>query len=295
MSPSQDAAGLAAGPGAAATGALVLAGGLALVAVARLALRALAPAQEAPRVRWNALHALAAMVLALAAATLLASALVGLGVELHELLLGQVATAFGLGLAALAAVLLARALQPDALACLGLRRGGGLRAAAAGLVTYLLCGPALVGAMLVWPWLFERLGGTWTQQQIVTQIGELTPAGVAAMALLAVVVQPFLEEVLFRSFLQPALVQRMGARAGIALTSVLFAALHGGSAFLPIFGLSLVLGALMLRTQRLAAVAAVHAVHNGLMLLLVFLAPEVGGAPAEPSSAGLLPLFGLLP
>jgi hypothetical protein len=262
---------------------------------ARLALRALVPEPAAARVRWNLLHVLAVLALALAAATLLGAALLTAGPRVHELLLGQAATAFGLGLAALVAVGLARALQPDALACLGLRRGANLRAAGAGLLAYLLCAPALVGAMLVWPWLFERLGGTWTQQPIVTQIGELGPAGVAALALLAVVVQPLLEEVLFRSFAQPVLVQRMGVRGGIVLTSVLFAGLHGGSAFLPIFGLSLVLGALMLRTGRLVAVVAVHAVHNGLMLLLVFLAPEVGAAPVESTSTGLLDLIGLLP
>jgi membrane protease YdiL (CAAX protease family) len=79
------------------------------------------------------------------------------------------------------------------------------------------------------------------------------------------------------------------------LTSVLFAGLHGGSAFLPIFGLSLVLGALMLRTGRLASVAVVHALHNGAMLVLVFLAPEVAGSSAEPAPSGLLPLTLLLP
>jgi membrane protease YdiL (CAAX protease family) len=295
LSPTQDAAGLAASPDAAATGALILAGGLLLVPLAVGLTRALTPAPAPVGVRWNLLHVVAVLALALVAASALASGLLAAGIELPELLLGQAATAFGLGVATLAAVLLARSLAPERLASLGLRRGGNLRAVAAGLASYLLCAPALVGAMLAWPWLFERLGGTWTQQPIVTQIGQLDPAGVAALALLAVAVQPLLEEVLFRSFVQPVLVQAAGARGGVALTSVLFAGLHGGSAFLPIFGLSLLLGALMLRTQRLAPVAVVHALHNGAMLLLVFLVPEVAGSPAEPSAPGLVPLSLLLP
>jgi len=90
-----------------------------------------------------------------------------------------------------------------------------------------------------------------------------------------VAVIPLFEEVMFRGFLQPLLVQNLGDRGGVALTSFVFALLHGASSILPIFGLSLVLGGIMLRTQRLAAPWAVHALHNGLMLVLLFLFPEV--------------------
>ena len=80
---------------------------------------------------------------------------------------------------------------------------------------------------------------------------------------------PLLEEVLFRGFLQPLLVQNFRDKGGIVLTSALFAVMHGTSAFLPIFGLSLILGAVMLRTQRLTAVWAIHALHNGLQVALL--------------------------
>ena len=76
----------------------------------------------------------------------------------------------------------------------------------------------------------------------------------------------------FRSFLQPVLVRRFGDKAGVVLAALLFAAVHGISPFLPIFGLALVLGSVMLRTQRLSAVWAIHALHNGLMLGVLFLA-----------------------
>ena len=47
------------------------------------------------------------------------------------------------------------------------------------------------------------------------------------------------------------------------------------SSFLPIFALSLVLGAVMLRTQRIFAAWAVHAAHNGLMVGMLVLASRV--------------------
>jgi membrane protease YdiL (CAAX protease family) len=57
---------------------------------------------------------------------------------------------------------------------------------------------------------------------------------------------------------------------GVAATSIVFASLHGTGAFLPIFALSLVLGGVMLRTQRIFASWSVHALHNGLMFLLIY-------------------------
>jgi membrane protease YdiL (CAAX protease family) len=46
-----------------------------------------------------------------------------------------------------------------------------------------------------------------------------------------------------------------------------FAALHGTEGIVPIFALSLLLGAIMLRTQRLTAAWAVHAAYNALVIL----------------------------
>ena len=71
-------------------------------------------------------------------------------------------------------------------------------------------------------------------------------------------------------FLQPLLVSRLGALAGIALASATFATLHGLGPSVPIFVLSCILGVIMLRTQRLAASWTVHAVHNGLQFLMMY-------------------------
>jgi len=52
---------------------------------------------------------------------------------------------------------------------------------------------------------------------------------------------------------------------------------------MPIFGIALVLGGVMLRTQRLLAVWAIHALHNGLQVAMILLighlaADSAGGA-----------------
>jgi membrane protease YdiL (CAAX protease family) len=296
LSALQEAVGPAASASAALGGLVVAVGGLSLTPLAAAAVRAIVPERRVVFARWRFSHLFAVLLLAFAGAMLWMGVLQGLLGRADEVLLGQAATALGLGLAGLAILLLARRLDPQGLACLGLRSDGNGRAIGAGLLAYLLCGPALVGAMLLWPWLYERLGGQWSQQPIVTHIAALSTAGVVLLVVLAVLVQPLLEELLFRSFVQPLLVQNLGDRGGLALTSVLFASLHGGSAFLPVFGLSLLLGALMLRTQRLLGVWAVHAVHNGLMLVLVLLAPEGGGlVPSGEHAPGLLSLLTLLP
>ena len=90
-----------------------------------------------------------------------------------------------------------------------------------------------------------------------------------------IVVLPFFEELIFRGFLQPLLVQNLGDRGGVFLTSLVFALPHGDSAFLPIFGLALLLGSLKLRTQRLSAPFAVHALHNAIVFALL---GSAGGA-----------------
>jgi membrane protease YdiL (CAAX protease family) len=97
--------------------------------------------------------------------------------------------------------------------------------------------------------------------------------------LLATLVVPFFEELLFRGFLQPFLVQNFHDRGGVVLTSLFFAMLHGGSAFGPIFVLSLLLGGIALRTRRLWASWAVHAVHNGLMIAVFLYNPELAQPP----------------
>jgi len=160
----------------------------------------------------------------------------------------------------------ARRLDPDGLRCLGFRAPGSLRAFCFGLASYALLLPALLGVMILWPFLLEFLGGEARPQDSVVAFLESSDGTPWAALLLAVVVLPFFEELLFRSFLQPLLVQNFREVGGVAVTSLVFASLHGAGAFLPVFVLSLIMGGVMLRTQRFVACWAVHALHNGLVI-----------------------------
>jgi len=150
---------------------------------------------------------------------------------------------------------------------LGLRRGGHLRGIAMGVSVYLLLLPALLGITFLWAWTLEQTGGEVEPQQVLVGFLELEGPFLAFALVLGIVVLPFGEELCFRGFVQPALARLLGGGAGVVLTSGLFAALHGSTACVPVFALSLILGALMLRTQRLVTCWIVHALHNGLMLL----------------------------
>jgi len=163
----------------------------------------------------------------------------------------------------------ARRLDPGGLGALGVRRGANLRSIAAGIGAYVLLVPAWAGVVFLWPAVARTVGIEVEQQEVLVQILELFGTiGLWLALFLAIVVQPLLEEVVFRGFLQPLLVQNLREKGGIVATSVLFGLMHGLSAFLPIFALSLLLGWVQLRTQRLSAAWAVHALHNALVLSL---------------------------
>ncbi|NUP97399.1 MAG: CPBP family intramembrane metalloprotease [Planctomycetaceae bacterium] len=193
------------------------------------------------------------------------------GVELKESGIGMVLFGAGLQLGTVALVAsFARRLDPDGLRSLGLRKGGAPQSAALGFLAYLATVPAIVGAGLLSTWLWGVLGFEARQQDVLRLVLDLAGLERVTFLVLAVLVIPLLEELFFRAFLQPLLVQNLGDRGGVAVTAVLFAAVHGNLfAFLPIFVLALAMGMVMLRTQRLVACYVVHALHNGLMLFLV--------------------------
>lgn len=270
------AAALAAEPTGAATGvwvgaALVLVA-LALVPVCAQLARWLDPGRRVFFARWGFSHLLLVMLVFLGAQVLVAGLLPlpedggdGLGLLLRATL--------GLGPVALVCAALARRTEPEPLRALGLEPRGLARGALCGAVCYLLLLPGLVGLALLWPHVLELVGHRFRTQDVLQRILDLEGPALALALVLAVGVVPFLEELLFRGFIQPLFVQNLRERAGVALTSLLFAALHGPSAAGPVFGLSLVLGALMLRSGRLWAPWCAHALHNGLVLGLLLWVP----------------------
>jgi membrane protease YdiL (CAAX protease family) len=231
--------------------------------------RRIFPGRNVVFARWGFSHVAAAFAIGLAA--LLVTSLVPRPDDepVADPVANLCAGVFVTGLVAAYVARTAEAVEPAGERALGLSAGRVGRAIGVGLFAYVWFVPAILGLYSLWPWLLDRLGEDVEAQDLQRLLPELAGWRLAAFVILAAAVVPLLEEIVFRSFLQPLLVQNLNEPAGVGLTSFVFAALHGTSAFLPIFALSLLLGAVMLRTQRLAAVWAVHALHNGLTLSYV--------------------------
>jgi membrane protease YdiL (CAAX protease family) len=265
------------------TGAVV---GLALVAATLavapwiLALaRRLFPGRNVAFARWGFSH-VAVLVALVVLSSAVAAAVVLPGEDEPGLLTQLWVQCFVNGGAVLFVGFVAERRSPDGVRSLGLPRGRHLRALGTGLGVYLLTLPALSGLGAAWPFALEALGAEPRPQEWLALFSEARGVELAVAAALAVLVVPLFEEVLFRAFLQPLLVQNFSEKGGVLLTALVFAWLHGQESFLPIFGLSIVLGGLMLRTQRLACVYGVHAFHNALTLAMTLaLAPEGGLSP----------------
>jgi len=263
-------------PDAALVGAILVAASAAFAPITIVLVRRLYPWRQVVFARWGFSHVALVAVLFVGAQILGASLLAPAGAgPLAGLALNALAFAF----AGVFVCALARKRDPDGVRSLGFWRGRNLRAVGVGWVAYGLSWPGLMGLMFAWPWLVERYGGGFEPQQLADLFRGFAGAELAAAVALGTLVQPFLEELLFRGFLQPLLVQNFREIGGIALTSALFAAMHGLDHFLPIFGLSMVLGAVMLRTQRLSAAFAIHALHNASQIALLLFLPFPAPAP----------------
>lgn len=249
--------------------ALVLVlGGLGLVPPAAALVRRLTPRVPVFFARWRFSHLGLVLFLGMLLITLSVTAVPALAPDADQSLMQIFGACLGLGATCAVIAEIARRMDPDGLRSLGLWPGGQARAAAVGVLAYVLCLPALFGLALLWPWVHARLGGSFEPQIFFGELERASGAWFVGLVLVVVVLQPLFEELIFRAFLQPLLVQNLGDKLGVAATSLVFALLHGVGFLLPIFGLSLLLGALKLRTQRLSASFAVHALHNGLMLFV---------------------------
>ncbi len=253
---------------AAAQSLALLAGGVVLAPLGSWLARKFYPGRNVFFARWGFSHVAVTLALIGAASLAAPSVLSAVGWTspgpVHLLALQSV-----LFFPALAWVFgSAERLDPEGWRSLGFGAGRWLRACALGVLAYLASIPTLLGLHGVWRFALEVSGAGYVEQSLASQARALEGFELCEFALLAVVVAPAIEELLFRAFLQPLLVQNLGDRGGVVITALVFAAAHGSlGAFAPIFGLGIVLGALMLRTQRVLAPFAAHALHNGLMLL----------------------------
>jgi membrane protease YdiL (CAAX protease family) len=244
-------------------GPAFLAIGLGLLPVIRALAARFAPAEEAwddEGVHWGVRDGLVLLLIG-GPAIFLVGLVPGEGVSLD---LQRTALLFAIVGAAVLMIATQRGFA--GLRALGLSGRRTRRSSFFGVLSYALFAPLLWGVLALWPLLAEELGLELEEQAVLTGILSIEGDELLVASILAVVVIPFFEELLFRGFLQGFLVRLLGGFAGVVVTSLAFALLHGLSATPPIFCLSLFLGWLQLRTGRLAAPWAAHACHNGLTL-----------------------------
>lgn len=178
---------------------------------------------------------------------------------------------YAMMLITLGAFLLARGVSPV--------RAFGLRpptpAAALGLALVAFAGT--YPAVLVSQQLVEVFGVSVSDGDEVVQFlrGSLSASGWATVALLAVVVAPVTEEVIFRGFLYGVLRRPFGAMAAMGATALLFAAVHGNLPAVPAYFL-LAVGLTLAyeRTGSLWTPILMHAIFNGISLVVIAFFPE---------------------
>ena len=263
---------------------LVILTAVALPHIVRI-VRSIQPAEAFVRVHWTIAHVVI-VALAMIGTPFVVSLVFPLPREGLGLLLWSSTTML---VPVALAVHYAYRLDPRRLGAIGLRSGAFFTSPIAGVVAFVLTLPGLMALAFVWMWVLSQIGFEVEEQLIVRELASLVGGERWIAAALGVLVQPFFEELLFRGFLQPVLVQKLRPSVGIALTSILFAGLHGGTAFAPIFALSCLLGFVMMHTQRLHAAWAVHALFNGLQFLAMYAFPEVIKHAAPPG--GLVQLL----
>jgi hypothetical protein len=114
------------------------------------------------------------------------------------------------------------------------------------------------------------------------QLYAIAPAGFSwsamlTMLVMAGVVAPFAEELVFRGLLFPWLGARLGVPAAVLLSALCFAALHGAVILIP--ALTVVGAAFAVIYQRCGSLwpaIVAHSVFNGIMIVLLYAALAAG-------------------
>lgn len=97
-----------------------------------------------------------------------------------------------------------------------------------GLRYYAMAMPGIALMAFLYFKLLEVLGVPQVQQPIMELLSGLdSPLLILAMGIFAVVLAPIVEELVFRGMLLPLLTRRVGLVAGMLISSLLFALLHG--------------------------------------------------------------------
>jgi membrane protease YdiL (CAAX protease family) len=111
----------------------------------------------------------------------------------------------------------------------------------------------------------------------IMEMLQKSPVILALFGLMAISITPFFEELLFRGFLQPLFSRTLGVVAGIALTALLFGALHGPQYKMQwqyIGAIALVgaaLGVVRYKTESIIPSTVMHACFNLVSVIALYL------------------------
>jgi hypothetical protein len=134
---------------------------------------------------------------------------------------------------------------------------------------------------------------SWVQAFDLTRLFEGPPRERIAIALTASVLAPLCEETAFRGYVQGALLLRLSPGRAVALTALVFAAMHlDPIRFLPVLGLGILFGWIAWRSGSIWPAVAAHAANNGMASALAL---SAAGPPAEvpdPRAGALAALAG---
>lgn len=153
-----------------------------------------------------------------------------------------------------------------------------------GVVTFLAALPLLLLTAQLWDFGLRTVGLPTARQDLIRILTELdSPTLITAMVILAVVIAPLTEELIFRGGVFRYLRTRWPRWSALLLPSTFFAALHvnwstleGLSSALPLVVLAVVFSLAYERTGQLGTAVVAHACFNLNTLLVLFagLAPD---------------------
>lgn len=158
------------------------------------------------------------------------------------------------------------------LAALGMRSSRPLAEIAAGMQGYLLVVPLVFVSALISSRLFHSVHTPVNPVQMQA-MDAINPWDQILILIEASLAAPIVEELMFRGLLFPALKWRWGMPGGVILTSAVFALLHPNlpAGFLPLWTLGAAFALVFQRTKTLLPSIAMHAIHNGLVTITMFL------------------------
>lgn len=153
----------------------------------------------------------------------------------------------------------------------GMNWQGLKRAAGQGLASYVGIIPIVFFTSFLYQLFLYAAGYPVTLQDVVAIFLEAQSGwSLFFLLLLAVVVAPLVEEVLFRGMLLPVLMKKMGPGTAVVISSVLFAGIHQHlPSFVPLFALAVVLAMLYIYSGSLWTSIVLHAVFNGVSICIL--------------------------